>query len=104
MGISGKLFFLAMMFCGTAVYAQTYQLTDGGIKSVVGSTDVELKFYDASTVRVLKSPQGKVFEKKSLAVVEEPEKVRLSVKGNGSDVRLRTSAMEVVFNTPTISS
>ncbi len=101
MRIGEKLFFIAMMFCGSAVYAQTYQLTDGGIKSVVGSTDVELKFYDASTVRVLKSPQGKVFEKKSLAVVEEPEKVRLSVKENGSDVRLRTSAMEVAFNTET---
>ncbi|NPD91794.1 TIM-barrel domain-containing protein [Xylanibacter muris] len=101
MQIMNKFTLLAMLFYASVGFAQKYQLTGNGLKASVGGTDVELQFYNASTVRVLKSPQGRSFEKKSLAVTEVPEKVRISVKENGNSVRLKTSGVEVVFDMET---
>lgn len=64
MQIMNKFTLLAMLFYASVGFAQKYQLTGNGLKASVGGTDVELQFYNASTVRVLKSPQGRSFEKK----------------------------------------
>ena len=48
--------------------AQDFQKTNYGIKSIINSIEVEIQFYNPSTVRVLKSPEAKTFTKKSLSV------------------------------------
>ena len=70
-------FFTIIIFISISVVnakAQSYQKTDLGGKSTINSIQVEIEFYNPSTVRVLKSPEGKPFEKKSLSVIETPRK------------------------------
>lgn len=57
-------------------HAQRYRQTELGIKTSVNATDIEIQFYNPSTVRVLKSPAGKTFDKKSLSVIALPQKRR----------------------------
>ncbi len=45
---------------------QSYQRTDLGIKTVINAVEVELRFYDPSTLRVLKWPEGELFSKKRI--------------------------------------
>ena len=59
--------------------AQTYQKTDLGVKSAINSIEIEIQFYNPSTVRILKSPEGKFIVKKSLSVIEIPQKTDFSI-------------------------
>ena len=60
-----KLFLIiSLAFAMTIVgNAQTFQTTDLGVKAMINSVEVEIQFYNRSTVRVLKSPEGKTFTK-----------------------------------------
>jgi alpha-D-xyloside xylohydrolase len=71
-----------------SIEAQTYQKTDSGIKSILNSIDVEIQFYGPSTVRVLKSPEGKIFKKKSLSVIMVPQKTIFSIEKAGDELFL----------------
>jgi alpha-D-xyloside xylohydrolase len=71
-------------FCltGIALYffiintdTQSYQQTENGVKAAINDLDVKLLFYSPQIVRVLKSHRGIPFEKASLSVVKEPEKL-----------------------------
>ena len=75
--------------------AQTYQKTDLGIKSVINSIEVEIQFYNSSTVRVLKSPEEKSFEKKSLSVIASPQKTNLSINQEGDELLLKSKNVQV---------
>ena len=61
------MFVLGGLVCATWLSAQDYQKTAYGIKAAAGGVDVEVQFFTPSVVRVVKSPQGEHFEKKSLA-------------------------------------
>ena len=78
--------------------AQTYQKTDWGVKSVINSIEVEIQFYNPSTVRVLKSPEGKTFEKESLSVIETPQKTNFSIKQENDELLLRSKNIQVNLN------
>lgn len=45
-------------------YAQTWQKTTEGLKTTINKTAVEIQFYNAATVRIIKSPDGSFFSKK----------------------------------------
>ncbi|MCG6914144.1 DUF5110 domain-containing protein [bacterium BMS3Abin03] len=79
-------------------YSQPYHETDRGIKSIINSIEVEIQFYNPSTVRVLKSPKGKYFEKKSLSVIETPQKTDFTVKQEDDELFLRTQNILVNLN------
>ena len=49
------LWVVAVSFGGKA---QTWQKTDAGIKATIHKADVEIQFFTASIVRVIKSPQS----------------------------------------------
>ena len=53
------------VFLTIGSHAQSYQKTDLGIKAKINSTDIEIQFYGPSSVRVLKSPEGKSFTKET---------------------------------------
>ncbi len=83
---------------GFDCYAQSYQKTDLGIKSTINSIRINIEFYNSSTVRVLKSPEGKTFEKKSLSVIETPAKTKFNVKQTGDNLFLSSDSVQVELN------
>lgn len=81
--------------------AQTYQKTDFGVTAVMNAVRVELQLYGPSTVRVMKYPEGKDFEKQSLSVIQKPQKVAFSVRQHGDRLSLKSAKMEVLLNLKT---
>jgi len=75
--------------------AQSYQKTDLGVKTKINSTNVEIQFYGPTTVRILKSPVGKVFTKESLTVVEKPHATKFIVNQQGDVVSLKSDKLKV---------
>jgi alpha-D-xyloside xylohydrolase len=60
--------------------AQDFQKTQYGITSIINFTQIEIQFYNPSTVRVLKSAQGEPYSKQTLSVVETPQNVAENVE------------------------
>lgn len=85
----------------SAVYAQDYQKTTHGIKTTVDGVDVEVQFFTPSVVRVLKSPHGEGFEKKSLSVVATPADVKFKVGVKKGHIVLDTKALQISLDTST---
>jgi len=78
--------------------AQSYQKTDLGIKSKINSIEVEIQFYDASTVRILKWPEGKPSKKESLSVIKTPQKTAFSINQQGDELSLKSENLKVNLN------
>ena len=78
--------------------AQDFQKTSYGIKSIINSIQIDIQFYNPSTVRVLKSPEGKAFTKKSLSVVETPGTTPFSVKRGGDELVVKSDSVQVDLN------
>ncbi len=95
-----RLLFASLFLCGIVMsaQAQTYLRTDLGVKSIIDSVDVEIQFYDPSTVRVIKYPEGACFSKKSLSVVRSPQKTELSVKHKSDMLFLKSNRIQVALN------
>src|ERR1043165_6790197 len=70
-------FTVAVSFSGKA---QSWQRTGTGIKTTINKVDVEIQFYTASIVRIIKSPAGNPFTKNSLSVIASPGKVNFRTK------------------------
>jgi alpha-D-xyloside xylohydrolase len=101
---------LVLYGLAVAVGAQSFQKTDFGIKATINAIDVEIRFYGSSTIRVLKSPEGKPIVKQSLSVVATPRKIdfgiqqvgdALSVKSTHIQVRLNLKNGKISFSAPT---
>lgn len=87
-----------LLLVGSHSEAQNFQKTNHGLKSTINSIEVEVQFYNSSTVRILKSPQGKTYSKTSLSVVETPQTPTLSVKESGDELVLKSKSIQVVLN------
>lgn len=81
-----------------SVNAQSYQETDLGIKSVVDSIQIEIQFYNPSTVRILKSKEGEIFYKNSLSVIAPPRKTEFNIKQDGNLLSLKSESIIVGLN------
>lgn len=77
------------------INAQPYQKTELGIRSIINSIKIEIQFYSPSIVRVLKSPEGARFAKKSLSVVKVPQKVTFNIKQVGDELFLKSENVQV---------
>jgi alpha-D-xyloside xylohydrolase len=91
---------IASVFCGLTVSAaaQPFQKTDFRIKTTISAIDVEIRFYGPSTVRVLKSPEGKPFVKESLSVIATPRKTDFGIKQVGNTLFLKSAHVQVGLN------
>lgn len=89
---------LVLLFIGISSYAQSYQKTDLGIKTLINSTAIEIQFYSPTTVRIVKSPAGTDFTKQSLSVVKQPQKTAISIKQRGDVLNLRTALLNVALD------
>ena len=98
------LIFIVCCLLTTWVWAQEYQRTGTGIKaSIPGKKiDVEVQWFNANSLRVLKMPHGQTIEKKSLSVIAEPENINLKVstQGNGNIV-MKSRSLTVKLDTQT---
>lgn len=95
------MFVLGGLVCATWLSAQDYQKTAYGIKAAAGGVDVEVQFFTPSVVRVVKSPQGEHFEKKSLAVVASPGEVGVKVGIKDGAIVMDTKVLQVNLDTST---
>src|ERR1051325_206497 len=101
--IKWSTFFLLLtaLAIGNSTKAQSFQKTVLGIKAIINSTAIEIQYYSPSTVRVLKSPDGRPFTKESLSVIRKPQKTVFNVKQQGDLVTLRTTALNVALHLKT---
>jgi len=89
---------LFIQLIASVTLAQAHQKTDLGIKTVINNVVVEIQFYNPSIVRVLKSPQGKAFTKKSLSVIYLPQRTVFSVIKSGQLLTLNSDSLSVNLN------
>ncbi len=89
---------LLLLFAAVNSQAQTWEKTNAGVKTTIHKTDVEIQFYTASTVRIIKSPEGSVFDKKSLSVIKVPERTNLDIKQQDAVVVLQSENLTVKLN------
>lgn len=97
-----NLIVLALASC-TALWAQTYEKTDYGVKFQTASPVLngEVVFYAPSIVRVVKYPSAEMPEKKSYPIIKTPEKVDITYAQDGNKVRMTTSNMTVTLDITT---
>ncbi|MDR2815077.1 MAG: DUF5110 domain-containing protein [Prevotellaceae bacterium] len=91
----------ATLLCLSKVSAQTFQETANGIRFTANGVLTELQFYNAATVRVVKSPERHAFTKESLSVVAKPAKVKISSARDQNTVTLKTSELHVAVSLQT---
>ena len=87
-----------LWFIAVPAQAQQYQKTEWGIKTTVNAIDVEIQFYNPSTVRVLKTPRGKTPPRKSLSVIAAPAKTAFSITQAGDELVLKSDSIQVGLN------
>jgi alpha-D-xyloside xylohydrolase len=87
-----------LMLFAIGSQAQSYTKNNLGVKTQINSTDVEIQFYGPSTVRVLKSPVGKTFVKKSLTVVKKPQTTKFTINQEGDVLSLKSDKLKVDVN------
>ncbi|MBN1145219.1 MAG: DUF5110 domain-containing protein [Bacteroidales bacterium] len=85
----------------TGIQSQEYQKTEQGLTTAVNSVNIEIQFYTASAVRVLKWPEGNTFTKESLSVIRGPQQVNFSIKEKGELVVLKSKELHVLLNLKT---
>lgn len=99
-----SLVFVACCLFSALVWAQDFQQTATGIKTTIAGkkTDVEVQWYTPNSLRILKTPQGKNVEKKSLSVIARPENpgIKVSTQGNG-EIIMKSKALTVTLDTRT---
>ncbi len=78
--------------------AQSYHLTDYGLKATINSINIEIQFYSPSIVRVLKWPEGTTFTKESLSVVKKPQKIVFEIKQQGDKLSLESGRIVAIVN------
>lgn len=67
----------------------------------VRGMDIDITFVSPTIVRVLKTPQGKTSDMKSLVVVKTPEEVTVSTGDNDHERIIRSDSLTVTVNTKT---
>lgn len=82
----------------SCVNAQKYTKNEYGITCETSALKIDVQFFGSKTVRIVKSPAGHTFTKKSLSVVKAPQAVKFSVTQNGDVVTLGTSDVTVRVN------
>ncbi len=78
--------------------AQTWQQTTEGIKTSIPNGSVEIQFYNAATVRIIKTPVNKTFTKESLCVINKPQQTVLKVAKKGDQLNLTSEKIQVQVN------
>ncbi|MEO8885806.1 MAG: TIM-barrel domain-containing protein [Mucilaginibacter sp.] len=87
-----------LLMCIITAQAQQYIRTAHGLRSTINGTDINIEFYSADIVRVLKSPAGRAYEKKSFSVIKNPENTILKISRKGNIVLIASNSTNVTLN------
>ena len=93
-----KAIIIAVVIISGNINAQSYQKTDSGLKFSNDNMNVELKLFGENTVRIIKYPSGKSFEKNSLSVIKKEEKSKFSVSENKNILSLKTDDLNILID------
>ena len=77
---------LFALLAGIQLNAQSFQKTETGIQTTVGTNTLEIQFFSPEIVRIVKYPAGNKFQKTSLSVIKQPEKTNFSVARQKEEV------------------
>ena len=91
-------FLLLLLIAAVSTKAQTWQKTNAGITTTINKVDFEIKFYTASTARIIKSPEGSSFTKKSLSVIKAPEKININISQRADVLTLKSDSVIIKLN------
>ncbi|MDA6070638.1 DUF5110 domain-containing protein [Flavobacterium sp. AC] len=91
-------FMLVLLVLSVNGLAQSFQKTKLGVKASVDGSNVEVRFYSPSIVRVIKVPNDKIFLKESLSVIMQPSKTAFTTKQNGTIVTLKSNKVTVTVD------
>jgi alpha-D-xyloside xylohydrolase len=91
------LLFIILAFI-THGSAQSYLKTDIGIKTSINNADYEIQFFSPSIVRVIKWPEESCFTKKSLSVIQKPQRTEFNVNLAGKNLILKSDELVVILN------
>ena len=78
--------------------AQTFQKTDLGVKTIIDSLKVEIQFFNPKTIRILKSPINKIYDKKSLSVIEPTQETDFTLEKGSDEIYLESKNVKVSLN------
>ena len=93
-----KVLLYVMLFVTVPMMAQkAYMQTSNGVRMNNGKVELDVQFLNPATVRVVKSPVGWKYTKESLSVIEQPQKVKLSVGKQGTAIVVRSTSMKVMI-------
>ncbi|WP_101689480.1 glycoside hydrolase family 31 protein [Dysgonomonas massiliensis] len=97
-----KLSLILLLFITVSLFiqliAQTYEKTETGIKTNINSINIEVQFFNPTTVRIIKYPLKNSYKKESLAVIAQPENSALSISEKGTYLRIKSNKIEVAIN------
>jgi alpha-D-xyloside xylohydrolase len=94
-----SLSFFLLLF-SSACIAQKWEKTSSGIKTVINNVNIEIRLYSASTARIIKSPAGTTFDKKSLSVIKTEQPVAFSAKEQKNLLVVKTDSLLVKLDLP----
>ncbi|SEM29899.1 alpha-D-xyloside xylohydrolase [Chryseobacterium taichungense] len=104
-----KTLIITVVLVSGNINAQSYQKTDSGLTFSMDNMTVEVKLYGENTVRIIKYPAGKAFDKNSLSVIKKEQKTRFSVSESNHIISLKTNDVqlfidakngEITYNSP----
>ncbi len=93
-----KALIITVVIVSENIGAQSYHKTDSGLKFSADNLNVELKLYGENTVRIIKYPIGKSFEKNSLSVIKKEQKTKFSVSENNHIISLKTNDLNILID------
>lgn len=96
-----RIYLMLVLISSLSTFAQSFQKTKLGVKTVANGNEVEVQFYTPSLVRIIKTPAGKTFVKESLSVILQPGKTAFTVKENGAMVTLKSNKLNVIVDVNT---
>jgi alpha-D-xyloside xylohydrolase len=96
--IKMKTLIITIVIVSGKITAQSYHKTDSGLKFSADNLNIELKLYGENTVRIIKYPAGKSFEKNSLSVIRKEQKTKFSVSESKNIISLKTSDLNIFID------
>lgn len=91
---------LAFMFFAESK-AQRWQKTNSGATVTANNTNIEIVFFSPTTARIIKSPAGTSFTKKSLSVIATPADINLSTREQSGRLVISSEKISVQCNLAT---
>ncbi len=95
-----KILYVIVLYCifYLSVHAQSYKKTEYGIKVSTHSVDIEIQLFNSVTLRILKYPAGHSFNKQSLSVIAQPQKIGFNVNQTDENLVLKSKDLHVSIN------